>query len=341
MIAPLPKNAACLRQRCVHPPPVLCCINSFDIVQRYHLSDLTFRLLKATALPPGTVNLDESAMISRLDRSQLVSRSFQDGLCGICSYLGFDYDKKKQSLFVTTNLIHLRKFIPMKSGLFGALAIIRCRYDYSTQRLHTCLGPPDFHLLRLSTSLVCRSFRNLVISVTGERRVFGREHCMPFSLKFFARSDGTSNTFISNCNSPPGNSSGFMDTRCLTQPKHSNSICARRVMHESRTRLSLQSILKRYLNSCKIRYRSMVVARWINPPPRFLLNLRPFFYLNAIRMYQKLKFFPLVPCKIPWTGFSSMLQQALSTMCQTMIMHNSSRRYFPPDRLFLNFVPTH
>ena len=341
MIAPLPKNAACLRQRCVHPPPVLSCINSFDIVQRYHLSDLTFRLLKATVLPPGTVNLDESAMIPRLDRSQLVSRSFQDGLCGICSYLGFDYDKKKQSLFVTTNLIHLRKFIPKKSSLFGALAIIRCSYDYSTQRLHACLGPPDFHLLRLSTSLVCRSFRNLVISVTGEWRVFGREHCMPFSLKFSARSDGTSNTFISNCNSPPGNSSGFVDTRCLTQPKHSNSICARRVKHESRTRLSLQSILKRYLNSCKIRYRLMLVPRWINPPPRSLFNLRAFLHPSSIGIYQKLKLFSLIPSKIPWSGISRIFHQALSTMCQTKITHNFSRRYHQPGGIQLYYMLTH
>ena len=164
---------------------------------------------------------------------------------------------------------------------------------------------------------------------------------MPFSLKFIARSSEPSNTFISNCNSPPGNWSGFTDTRCLTQPKHSNSICARRVMHESRTRSSLQSNLKCHLNSCKTRYRLMLAARWINPPPRSLLNLRPLLYPNAIRMYQKFKLFSLIPCKIPWSGFSSMFQQALSTMCQTMIMYNFSRRYFLPERLPLNFMPTH
>ena len=341
MIAPLLNNAVCLRQGCVHPPPVSSCIYSSDSLQLYPLSDLICMLLKATVLPPGRGDHDESAMISRSRRPKLVSQSKQNGLCGLSSSLGFISGIKKQSLCVSIKLIYLRKFIPKKSGLFSALPIIRCRYDYSTQRLHACLGPPGFHLLRFSTSLVCRNFCNLVIFVTGKRRVFGREHCMPFSLKFIARSSEPSNTFISNCNSPPGNWSGFTDTRCLTQPKHSNSICARRVMHAPRSKSSLQSNLKSYQNFCKIRYRLMLVARWINPPPRSLLNLRPFLYPNAIRMYQKLKLFSLIRCKIPWARFSSMFQQALSMMYQTMIMHNSSRRYFLPDRLPLNFMPTH
>lgn len=341
MIAPLPNNAACLCQGCVHPPPVSSCINSSDSLQLYHLSDLICRLLKATVLPPWTVNRGESTMISCSRRSKLESQFYQNGACGPCSNLGFNSGMEKQSLCVTTKSFYLRKFIPKQSALFSSLPIIRCRYNNSIQRLHACLRPPGFRLLRSSNSLGCGKFRNLEIFVPDKRRVIRRKHYMSFFMKIFCRSSVFPDAVNSQCNSPPGNKFGSMDTRCLTQPNHSNSICARRVMHESRTRSSLQSNLKRHLNSCKTRYRLMLVAGWINPPPRSLLNLRPFLHPYAIRIYQKLKLFSLIPSKIPWTEFSSMFQQALSTMCQTMIMYNSSRRCFLPDRLPLNFIPTH
>lgn len=341
MIAYQPKNAVSLRQRCVHPSPVLSCVNPSDGLHLGPLSELTSGLLRATLLPPGAVNEYKSAIISRSCRPKVISRSYQSGLCGLSSYLGFDSGMKKQSLFVTKNLIYLQKFIPKQSVFFNSLTVIRYRDNYSIQRLHACSESPGFSLLKPSISFVGRNFHNLEIPVPETRGLVRLKNSMLFFVKFFSRSSQLLDNVNSNCNSPPGNSFGSMETRCLKQPYHSNSICVRRVIHELGTRLSMQPNLKQYMNSCVRKSSLGLVDRWINPPPRSLFNLRPFLHPNSIGIYQKLKLFSLIPSKIPWSGISGIFQQALSTMCQTNIIHNFSRRYHQPGGIQLNYLLTH
>lgn len=341
MIAPRLNIAMYLRHGCVYPSPVSSCVNSSDGLRLSPLCEDIYELLRALLLLPRAVNQDKRSIISRSRRPKAIFQSYQNGLCGLSSYLGFDSDMKKQSLFVTTKLIYLREFIPNQSVFFNTLTIIRYRDNYSIQRLHACLGSSGFTLLKTLISLFARIFWDLGISVSEKRGLLRLKNCMPFFVKFFSRSSQLSDTVNSNCNSPPGNTFGFMETRCLTKPNHSNSICVRRVIHKLRTRLSMQANLKQYLNSFVRKSLLRLVDRWINRPPRSLFNLRPFLNPNSIGIYQKLKLFSLIPSKIPWSGISRIFQQALSTMCQAVIIHNFSRRYHQPGGIQLNYMLTH
>ena len=341
MITLRPNIATYVRHGCAQPPPVSTCVSSSNRLNLCHLIGNTSEFLRATLLPPGMLNHDEHALISHSRRPKFISQFYQNGLCGLNSYLGFDSGMKKQSLFVSTKLIYLREFIPKQSVFFNTLTIIRYRDNYSIQRFHACLGSSGFALLEPLISLFGRKFCNLGISVSEKRGLLRLKNCMPFFVKFFSRSSQFSDTVNSNYNMPPGNTFGSMETRFLEQSNHSYSICFQRVFDEIRARSSVQSNLNRYLNFRKRKCTLLHVAGWINPPPRSLLHLQSSLHPNAARIHQKLKLFTLTPSKILWSGISSMFQQALSTMCQIMIIHNSLRRYHRPGRILLNFMPTH
>ena len=341
MIAPRLNIAMYLRHGCVYPSPVSSCVNSSDDLCLSPLCEDISELLRALLLLPRAVNQDKRSMFFRSRRPKAIFQSYHNGLCGLSSYLGFDSDMKKQSLFVTTMLKYLREFISNQSVFLNTLTIIRYRDNYSIQRLHGCLGSSGFTLLKPLISLFGKNFCNLGISVSEKLGLLRLKNCMHFFVKFFSRSSQFSDTVNSNCNMPPGNTFGSVETRCLEQSNHSYSICVERVFDEIRARLSVQSNLNRYLNFRKRKCTLLHVAGWINPPPRSLLYLRSFLHPNAIRVHQKLKLFSLIPSKILRSGISSMFQQALSTMCQIMIIHNSLRRYHRPGRILLNFIPTH
>ena len=127
---------------------------------------------------------------------------------------------------------------------------------------------------------------------------------MPFFVKFFSRSSQFSDTVNSNCNMPPGNTFGSMETRCLEQSNNSYSICVERVFDEIRARLSVQSNLDRYLNFRKRKCALWHVAGWINR----LLALYLFTIFSTpqyCQINQKQKLFSLIPSKILWSGIQA------------------------------------
>ena len=306
MIAHRPKNAVCLHHGCVHPPPVLSGVNQSDALQLYHLGDHISWLLRATLLPPGVDNDLERTMISHSRPPQLVFQLFHDGLHSISSYLGFDSCMKIQSSFVTNKLIQLWGFPPKKSDIFSALATIPCRYKYSIQRLHSCLGLPGFRPLSYLKSLVCRSFRNLEIFAFDKWRLVKRMECITIFKEILRQSSVFADFGNSRCSSPPGNISGFTYSRFSTQSGHSNSFYVRHVIHESRIKISLQDYTMHYFNSCK-RKCLLFLSRCINPKLRSLCSPLHFLNANNDSVHQRLK--PLLPKspKAPWATHSRMI----------------------------------
>jgi hypothetical protein len=305
MIAHRPKNAVCLHHGCVHPPPALSGVNPSDALQLYLLGDLISWLLRATLLPPGVDNDLERTMISHSRPPQLLFQPFHYGLHSISSFLGFDSSLKIQSSFVTNKLIQLRGFPPEKSDIFSALPIIPCRYNYSIQRLHSCLGLPGFRPLSYLKSLVCRSFRNLEIFAFDKWRLVKRMECITIFKEILCHSSVFTKFGNYLCSSPPGNSSGFTYTRFSTQSGHSNSVYVRHVIHESRIKISLQNHTKHYFSSCK-RKCLLFLSRCINPKLRSLCPPLHFLNANNDSLHQRLK--PLLPKspKVPWANHSRM-----------------------------------
>ena len=298
MIAHRPENAVCLHHGCV-PPPVLSGVNQSDALQLNLLGDLISWLLRAALLPPGVDNDLERTMISHSRPPQFVFQPFHDGLHSISSYLGFGSSMNIQSSFVTNKLIQLRGFMPEQSDIFSALPIISCRYNYSIQRLHSCLGLPGFRPLSYLISLVCRSFRNLEIFAFDKWRLVKRMECITIFKEILWHSSVFTNFGNSLCSSPPGNSSGFTYTRFSTQSGHSNSVYVRHVIHESRIKISLLNYTKHYFSSCK-RKCLLFLSRCINPKLRSLFSLLLILHPNNCSVCQRLKLLLPISSKVSW-----------------------------------------